>query len=48
LGEFIFTSEGVITPTPLYSPTPTGTVQPSITPTPTEIVPTATVTPFIP
>jgi cytoskeletal protein RodZ len=48
LGEFIFTSEGVITPTPLYSPTPTGTVQPSITLTPTEMVPTATVTPFIP
>ena len=48
LVEIMFTSEGVITPTPLYSPTPTGTPQPSITPTLTAVVPTATVTPFIP
>jgi cytoskeletal protein RodZ len=48
LAEFVFTTEGFITPTPQYSPTPTVTPQPSITPTFTPIVPTATVTPFIP
>jgi cytoskeleton protein RodZ len=48
LAEVVFSNEGLITPTPLYSPTPTMTLAPSLTPTFTPVVPTSTVTPFIP
>jgi cytoskeletal protein RodZ len=48
IAEVVFSNQGIITPTPLYSPTPTATLAPSATPTITATVATATVTPFIP
>ena len=48
LAEVVFSNEGMITPTPMYSPTPTFTLPPSITPSATPTVATSTVTPFIP
>lgn len=46
--RILFTSEGVITPTPAFSPTPTRTLVPTGTLRPSPTVPTATITPFIP
>ena len=48
LAEVVFSNDGIITPTPRYSPTPTLTLPPSVTPSATPTVATATVTPFIP
>ena len=46
--DMLFSPSGMVTPTPMYSPTPTATEPPTLTPTFTPVVPTATVTPFIP
>jgi hypothetical protein len=46
--RYLFTSEGVVTPTLAFSPTPTRTLVPSSTPRPSPTLPTATITPFIP
>jgi len=44
----IFTSEGVLTPTPLATQTPTVTLSPTPSPTLTPLLPTPTITPLIP
>ncbi|MCC6147610.1 MAG: DUF4115 domain-containing protein [Anaerolineaceae bacterium] len=44
----IYTLAGIITPTAQFSPTPTETLQPTLTPMPSPTVLTPTVTPFIP
>ncbi len=44
----IFTSAGVVTPTPIFTATPTPTSAPTITPMPSPTVPTVTITPYIP
>lgn len=46
--SLIFTSAGVITPTPMFTATPTPTSAPTITPLPSPTVPTVTITPYIP
>jgi cytoskeleton protein RodZ len=46
--SLIFTDKGVVTPTPSFSPTPTRTQQPTSTLRPSQVLPTPTITPFIP
>lgn len=46
--HLIFSSQGIQTPTPLFTNTPTATQLPTLTPQPTPTVPTATITPLIP
>ena len=46
--RLVFTSEGVQTPTPQFSITPTNTQPATLTPQPSPTMPTSTVTPLIP
>ncbi len=46
--RMIFTEEGTLVPTPLFTLTPIPTATPSPTPTPTPTVATPTITPFVP
>lgn len=46
--RLVFTSKGIMTPTPSFSATPTVTQAPSMTPKPSPTHATPTVTPFIP
>ncbi|MCE1255511.1 MAG: DUF4115 domain-containing protein [Anaerolineae bacterium] len=46
--SYIFTAQGVSTPTPRYTPTATTTPQPTLTQQPTPTVAQPTVTPYIP
>lgn len=46
--RLIFTAQGSIVPTPLFTSTPAPTLPPTFTPQPTPLLPTPTVTPFVP
>lgn len=46
--RWIFTAEGLVTPTPQVTTSPTLTPPPTSTPTPTPLQPTPTITPLIP
>ncbi|MCX8023674.1 MAG: DUF4115 domain-containing protein [Thermanaerothrix sp.] len=46
--RWIFTAEGLVTPTPQFTTSPTITPLPTPTPTPTPLQPTPTITPLIP
>ncbi len=46
--RLIFTAEGTVVPTPLFTSTPAPTLPPTFTPQPTPQLPTPTVTPFVP
>lgn len=46
--RMIFTAEGTLVPTPLFTNTPAPTLPPTFTPQPTPQLPTPTVTPFVP
>lgn len=48
VSDYIFSIEGVVTPTSIFTPTSTQTPQPTITLMPSPTVSTPTVTPFIP
>ncbi len=44
----IFSKDGVVTPTPMFTATSTRTLPPTATPLPSPTVPTATITPYVP
>jgi len=46
--RLIFTAEGTVVPTLLFTSTPAPTLPPTFTPQPTQQLPTPTVTPFVP
>ncbi|HWQ04702.1 MAG TPA: RodZ domain-containing protein [Longilinea sp.] len=46
--SLIFLPEGVITPTPAFTPTNTATLPATLTPYPSPTLPTPTITPFVP
>lgn len=46
--HLVFSAQGVNTPTPAFTSTPTATLPPTLTPTVTPTIPTPTVTPLIP
>lgn len=46
--RLIFTAQGTLVPTPLFTSTPAPTQPPTFTPQPTPLLPTPTVTPFVP
>lgn len=46
--RLIFTAQGTVVPTPLFTSTPAPTLPPTFTPQPTPLLPTLTVTPLVP
>jgi len=46
--RLIFTAQGTVVPTPLFTSTPAPTLPPTFTPQPTPLLPTPTVTPLVP
>ena len=48
VASLVFNSEGVLTPTPIFTPTYTATIPPTLTPLPSPTIPSPTVTPFNP